>query len=633
MPFTLPPARRLLRFPVPVVALLLVVAIGLGLFAGPFRPASGLAAVSATSGPDPRERDHPVATGKPNIVEVLADDMRVDDLQYAPHLRRLIAADGITMENAFSSYPLCCPARASFLSGLLPHNHHVYSVSAPYGYRAFDDRQTIATAVKKVGYSTGFTGKYLNNYGRDDALAPTLRWRAKHPAAPPGRAPHVQSQHYVPDGWDQWRGAIDGVSCKPACGSTYEYFRYAYSHNGRPTAAGQGAYSSNVIGSQSVRMAAKFHRTRVRTGRPFLMSVNYVAPHVGPGQGNLRARNRHGSVTRLKTAAAPSWAYRLPLIKKIHKGAGITVDGIGESDVSDKPGSFAHLLPLTAAERAIETESTRRRAAAVYVMDRNIGRLVSQLKRTGEWDRTVFVFWSDNGYFQGEHNRTNGKIQAYEPSLRVPVLITGPGMRGGSHDGLLGGQDRFAPIDVVDLTRTLLDIAGATPPHTPDGTSALPVLLGQDRGWTGAIPYEAALINPSRNSARRDPEFPAAVRNGSGRLVGMRDGIPDVRTSIGVRTARWLYVRYVAGDVEIYDLSQDPLQDHNLAASSTWLRTHGDLLRDFESVWRQVRYCTGSACHARLPASLAVSAQANAVDTEIYWRRTAATYGWARVLH
>jgi arylsulfatase A-like enzyme len=362
------------------------------------------------------------------------------------------------------------------------------------------------------------------------------------------------------------------------------------------------------------------------------MSVNYVAPHQGSGQGVLRARNPDGSVSRLKTPAAPAWAYRVPLIKRISKGAGITVKGVGESDVSDKPGSFADLHPLTAPERRIETEATRRRAAAVYVMDRNIGRLIRQLKRSGEWDRTVFVFWSDNGYFQGEHNRMSGKILAYEPSLRVPMLITGPGMRGGSHHGLLGGQDRYDPIDVVDLTRTLLDVADAAPPHTPDGASLLPVLHGGDTGWTTAVPYEAAMANPSRNSQVRDSDFPRGVRNRSGTLVGVRDGVIDPRTAIGVRTGRWLYVRYVAGDVEIYDLRADPLQWSNLASDQRWMADHAALLADLASVWKQVRYCVGAACRPRLPAGLAVAAGENGADGRRYWRTIANTYGWSGIL-
>jgi N-acetylglucosamine-6-sulfatase len=626
------------RRPARLLAPLLAVVVGTSvLTAGVVAAAHDPQHVSAHLATSPAASAAPAApatrasrAAKPNIVEVLADDMRVDDLAYAPHLRRLVAAQGITMQNAFSSYPLCCPARASFYSGMLPHNHHVYSTKPPYGYRAFDDRQSLATSLKSAGYRTGFLGKYLNGYGSDQALGPKLRWEAKHPGASTRRAPRVQSQYYVPNGWDDWKGAIAGVFCKPACGGAYNYFHYAYSNNGHPTAARKGAYSSDVIGRQSVTMARKFHRNRTRTGQPFLMSVNYVAPHYGRGQGSLHTRNPDGSTTTLQTPAAPKRIYRLPAIKSIHKGAGITVDGVGESDVSDKPGRFAELRPLNAGQQAIETEDTRRRAAAVYAMDRNIAHLIRQLKASGEWKRTVFVFWSDNGYFQGEHNRMAGKIHVYEPSLRVPIIISGPGMRGGSHTGLFGGQDRFDPMDVVDLTHTLVDFGGGRVPHTPDGKSMVSVLRSGDTGWTEAVPYEAVGNNPTAAAAgdservflspdeKRDTDPPPAS--------------VDPRDSVGVRTSRWVYVRYRDGEIEIYDLWNDPKQWTNLAKSATWMRDNASLVGALQSVVAELRYCKGDTCHPRLPAALSTSASSNSTRTTTYWRTLARDYGWSRIL-
>jgi arylsulfatase A-like enzyme len=314
----------------------------------------------------------------------------------------------------------------------------------------------------------------------------------------------------------------------------------------------------------------------------------------------------------------------------VHKGAGITTDGVGENDVSDKPGRFADLLPLTASERRMETISTRRRAAAVYAMDRNIGRLIRSLKRSGEWDRTVFVFWSDNGYFQGEHNRISGKIHVYEPSLRVPMLITGPGMRGGRHDGLFGGQDRFDPVDVVDLSRTLVDIAGATPPHEPDGKPMTAVLRGRDRGWDEAVPYEAMGNNPARAEAIEADRELAPVSPSAGHA--RRSDRSDPRDSVGVRTSRWAYVRYVDGEQELYDLWKDPLEWTNLAASPSWMSDNEDVVDALQAVVRQLRYCTGSACHPRLPAPLSVGASTNAAATRTYWRRIAGAYGWSGTL-
>src|SRR5689334_12190627 len=86
---------------------------------------------------------------RPNIVVVMADDMRTDDLRFMPQVRRLLVGRGLNFRNSFSPYPLCCPARASFLTGRYAHNHHVYSHAQPYGFQSFDDHATIATALQQ----------------------------------------------------------------------------------------------------------------------------------------------------------------------------------------------------------------------------------------------------------------------------------------------------------------------------------------------------------------------------------------------------------------------------------------------------------------------------------------------------
>ena len=110
---------------------------------------------SATAATDRSERARGVAE-RPNVVVVMADDMRADDLRFMPHVRRLVAARGLTYENTFSPYPLCCPARASFLTGQYAHNHRVLGNAAPYGFGGFDDSATVATSLQEAGYRTAF---------------------------------------------------------------------------------------------------------------------------------------------------------------------------------------------------------------------------------------------------------------------------------------------------------------------------------------------------------------------------------------------------------------------------------------------------------------------------------------------
>src|SRR5262245_17753668 len=188
----------------------------------------------------------------------MTDDMRTDDLRWMPMTRRMIAAQGARFANSFSPNPLCCPARASFLNGEYTHNHGVWSARGPYGFQAFNDRRTLPVWLRRAGYHTLFLGKYLNGYGRQ----PTFGGR--------------RSVRYVPPGWTDWRGSIDGGlrSGNPLSGGTYRYFDMTLNVNGR-LRGHQGEYSTKLLGRQSIGMIRRY----ARSSKPFFLWTAYVAPH------------------------------------------------------------------------------------------------------------------------------------------------------------------------------------------------------------------------------------------------------------------------------------------------------------------------------------------------------------------
>lgn len=512
---------------------------------------------------------------RPNIVVVMADDMRVDDLAFAPRIRKLLRRNGVEFENSFSPYPLCCPARASFLTGQLAHNHEVYWHNKPYGYGVFDDSRTIATALKARGYRTGFVGKYLNGYGV---------MRSKVSGRP--------SYRYVPRGWTDWAAAIQNPGGKGIHGGAYVYFDTPFNVDGRIDNRYRGKYQTNVMTDFAVRMVKRFHRAR----KPFLLSLNYVAPHHGapheaddPG----RVRDRRGKARKFGTPARPNWV-KGRYDDLVRRPAGVPRrGGPAERNVSDKPAFFRRLPRLNKAERRALTELTRQRAESILVMDRQVARLVRQLKRSGEWRKTVLMFTSDNGYFLGEHRQRTGKVKAHEPSLRVPLLMTGPGMR--------GGEKRYDPATTVDVTATILDLAGAKAPRRADGTSLLPTLLRGDRGWS------APVVTESTHGPR-----------------GHAKGFHDARTSIGVRTSRWSYHRHRNGAVELYDLVKDPRQLRSRHDDPDYAQVRRELYR----LWREVKDCRGAGCKVTLPDSLAADADTNRSRTRRYWQVIDRYYGW-----
>jgi arylsulfatase A-like enzyme len=208
-----------------------------------------------------------------------------------------------------------------------------------------------------------------------------------------------------------------------------------------------------------------------------------------------------------------------------------------------------------------------------------VARLVDTLRATGELDDTVLMFTSDNGYFLGEHRKRLGKTLPYEPALRVPLLVAGPGVPSGR---------RFDPVITPDLTATIVDLAGARAPHPADGRSLRWNIRNGDRGWTAPVVTEAIADRASAGGT------PAAVAR----------GFVDARTTIGLRTARYKLVRWASGAVELYDLERDPNELTNVVRDPAYAAVRDRLTR----LWWRYRDCAGAACTRELPAHLRADA-------------------------
>jgi arylsulfatase A-like enzyme len=519
---------------------------------------------------------------RPNIVMVMADDMRADDLRFMPNVRRLLGGTGLTFRNSFSPYPLCCPARASFLTGEYAHNHHVFSHHAPWGFQAFDDRRTLATAMNDSGYNTVFIGKYLNGYGVEKSLVtgqPSFR--------------------YVPRGWTDWYGAVSRPpnSGYPR-GGTYNYLDTLFNINGNVDTSHRGQYQTDVLGGFARSLVRKYHRSP----RPFFMYLSSVAPHFGEPfeKDDPRGiKTAAGLPERIKTPARPPWV-RGRFDKEITRASGLPKDGgPSERDVSDKPRPMNQMLELTHQERIAVRDLTRQRAEALFVLDRQVERLVQTLKATDEYRNTIIMFTSDNGYFLGEHRMRQGKIKPHEPSLRVPFLIAGKGIPHGT---------RFDPVTTPGITATIADLAHARMPFPADGVSVAPSLRG-DRGWTVPV------VTEGREDA-------AVFRHGRGTATGF----DDPRTTIGIRTPRWKYVRYDDGDGELYDLDADPNELQNRYGDPRYAAVVAEL----QKVWLRYKDCKGATCRAPMRADLQRGPAQDRAGTDKQSRGVQARYGYWR---
>ena len=480
-----------------LAALAALLAVVAGALSTPAAPA-GTAPQALVAGSEP-----PV---QPNVVVVLTDDMREDDLAYAPYIRRFFTS-GIHFRNSFSNNPMCCPARASILTGQQSHNHHVVDVDPPWGFGAFDDSVTVATAIKAAGYQTGYVGKYLNGYGKQRS-----------------KVTHQDSSRYVPAGWDRWRGALDDNSVGVP-GGTYKYFDTTLNEDGRVTRHA-GVYSTNLIFDQSRALVGEF----AQRDDPFFLYVNPVAPHFGGP--------RESDDPKLLAQFTPGQAGlgEGTLRQGHHQVAGVPRFGVSpERDVSDKTWPTRSLPDLDLRRHRAVRELARQRAESIFVVDREFRRLIETLRETGELASTVVVFSSDNGHFLGEHRKMTGKLLPYEPSFRVPMLVRSPGSRAEGQSG-----DRYAPVTSVDLGATLLDITGSRTlfPKSVDGASFWSLVHGGDRAYDRPAYYEAVV----------------------GAMNANRPGL----SGFGVRTSQWKFVLYNNGKRELYDLVRDPHELTNL---------------------------------------------------------------------
>ncbi len=379
---------------------------------------------AAALGPPATTQEPAVAAADgPNVVLIVLDDMRADELAAMPNTVGRIQDRGATFEAAYSPYPLCCPARATILTGQYAHNHKVLGNHRPLGgFEKLDDSSTIATWLDSRGYISGYVGKYLNEYGSR------------------------RSERYVPPGWTSWAASVDGV---------INYVDFTLNQNGRLVAY-ENKYQTTVAGEQS----RAFIRRQSGAG-PFVLVTAFLAPHVGT------------------PVEADDPVFKTPAVarkyRNAYQGQQLPTDAsYNEADVSDKPRAIRDLPPIPPRQMSAHQEVYQQRLESIRSVDDQVDQIVDTLAATGELSSTYIVVTSDNGYLLGEHRIRNGKTLGYEPSARVPLLMRGPGIPSGAVVEQLVGLHDLAPT-VLQATGTY----GAQT-HPLDGRSLLPLVRDDD---------------------------------------------------------------------------------------------------------------------------------------------------------
>ena len=342
-----------------------------------------------------------------------------------------IGAKGATFENSFVNYSLCCPSRATFLTGQYLHNHGVLSNLPPTGgfdrFHALHRDNNLAVWLHRAGYYTAMVGKYLNGYS---------------------------NQPRVPRGWSEWFAA-----------TPYDQHVYDYRMNENGTIVSYGQDPADFKQDVLTRKAVNLVNRRAPRAQPFFLWLNYTAPHDGAWGGAPR-----NYCLGLAARPAPRHAHAFdsePLPR---------APNFNEPDVSDKPAEIRN-RPLFGPDRIAETEHRYRcQLESLLSVDEGVEKLAEALRLRGELANTLLIFTSDNGLFNGEHRLPLEKGHVYEESIRVPLMIRGPGIPAGVNVGDLTIN--------ADLAPTIVDVANASPGLAMDGRSLIPVARnpGTERG-------------------------------------------------------------------------------------------------------------------------------------------------------
>lgn len=443
---------------------------------------------------------------RPNIVFILVDDLRWDELGCAghpylktPHIDR-IAKEGARFLNAFVTTPLCSPSRASFLTGCYAHTHGI--IDNTDRSKLSHELDTFPRRLQSVGYETAFLGKW--HMGNDDTPRP---------------------------GFDYW-------ACLKGQGSSNDP---ELNENGeRRKLTG---YTTDLLNE---RADAFIKRKR---DKPFLLYLAHKGLHPELTQ------RADGSLSD------PAAARFIPADR--HKNLYVSIKVPRRPNALKPPDGVPALqrpidnLPPLGPTTGSSDETILGRQRMLMAIEEGVGQIFDALKRTGELDRTLIVFTSDNGYWYGEHGLSVERRLAYEEGIRIPLLMRYPPL-------IKAGRTIEPLVLSIDLAPTLLDLAGVAVPGHVEGRSLVPLLKGGSPPWRKSFLIEYY----------GDKVFP--------RVVGM--GYKALRTE------RFKYINYTQLEEmdELYDLQNDPFEMRNLwhlpGMQETVAKLNGEM---FELMWRQ----------------------------------------------
>ncbi len=416
----------------------------------------------------------------PNIIFIITDDQQIgllgiegSPVSITPNIDR-IGKEGVIFKNAFVVTPLCSPSRASFLTGQYAHKHEVIN-NDKLGLEVISHTlMTWPRQLREAGYETAFVGKW--HMGLDDSRRPGF------------------------DRWFSFKG--QGAFIDPVVND--EGMRHQMT-----------GYMTDIINEQAIEFVNRNHDQK-----PFAMIVSHKATHWP-----ILPAKRHESLYS-------DYKFETPPVRQDDlKGKPLLTREF------DKEASYfmENILPEPAEPRrgrgrdpsAVVGDELRCLAS----VDEGVGHLFAALEESGELDNTIIIYASDNGMLMGEHGQFNAKRWAYDPVLRIPLLVRYPPL-------ISAGSVREQMVLNIDVAPTLLELADVDPIIPIHGQSFVPLLHDSNAPWRKAFLGEYFLEKVS----------------------------PRERPWKAIRTERWKYIDYTEEGIpaELYDLHTDPREEYNL---------------------------------------------------------------------
>ena len=433
-----------------------------------------------------------VSAQQPNIIFVLTDDQRYDEVGFLNSIletphMNALAERGVHFANSFVTTSLCSPSRASILTGQMMHNHGVIDNNRPLP----DGLELFPEHLQNAGYQTAFIGKWHMG-GRISDPRPEF------------------------DYWVSFPGQ-----------GTYNP-NTAFGQTTMLTVNDTKVPQTGYITDELTEYALAFLDQRDRD-RPFFLYLSHKAVHA-----NFEPAPRHAEQyadADIQLGEAPPADADVPMWVRNQRNSWHGDEFPYHSD-----------LPLKAFKRQYHR--------ALSAVDDSLGRLQDWLEKEQLMQDTVIILMGDNGFLFGEHGLID-KRNAYEESIRVPLLVAAPGRYG-------AGQTVDAMVANIDIAPTLLTLAGAEVPGHYDGLSF------------AHLPHA-----PDEDQTREH----GTLRDALTYEYYWEFNYPHTPTTFALRTERFKYIQYhgVWDTEELYDLATDPSEATNLIEDPALLEIKVDM--------------------------------------------------------